>query len=298
MTKTTTSERPLVTFALFAYNQEDYIREAIEGAFAQTYEPLEIILSDDCSTDRTFEIMEEMVARYAGNHTVRARRNERNQGLSGHINTVVEICTGEIICLAAGDDISLPLRCSIAVDVFNRFKNVAATYGKTIGILDSTGISNKSFKQIPDNAISFNGGGIGKGAAYSYRRDCFTTPRPIPSAIESEDRILPFRAAIVGKVIRTSEPVVRYRIVENSLTRKLNDERRLAKENSTHLRVLLDDLREMERLGAPVSGRVVTALHYRIFTSKFRRMHRTTLKALYLLDAAAFRILCTKNKTP
>ena len=47
-----TPDRPLVTFALFAYNQEQYIREAVEGAFSQTYEPLEIILSDDCSSDR------------------------------------------------------------------------------------------------------------------------------------------------------------------------------------------------------------------------------------------------------
>mgnify|MGYP005853322247 CR=1 FL=1 len=48
-------DRPLVTFALFAYNQEQYIREAVEGAFSQTYEPLEMILSEDCSNDRTFE---------------------------------------------------------------------------------------------------------------------------------------------------------------------------------------------------------------------------------------------------
>jgi hypothetical protein len=33
------TDRPLVTFALFAYNQEKYIREAVVGAFAQTYEP-------------------------------------------------------------------------------------------------------------------------------------------------------------------------------------------------------------------------------------------------------------------
>ena len=33
------TERPLMTFALFAYNQEKYIREAVVGAFAQTYEP-------------------------------------------------------------------------------------------------------------------------------------------------------------------------------------------------------------------------------------------------------------------
>ena len=42
-----TEERTLVTFALFVYNQEKYIREAVEGAFAQSYEPMEIILSDD-----------------------------------------------------------------------------------------------------------------------------------------------------------------------------------------------------------------------------------------------------------
>ena len=51
------SERPLVTFALFAYNQEKYIREAVEGAFSQTYQRMEIILSDDCSTDSTFDIL-------------------------------------------------------------------------------------------------------------------------------------------------------------------------------------------------------------------------------------------------
>ena len=70
MTDSTASlqDRPLVTFALFAYNQEKYIREAVEGTFSQTYEPLEIILSDDCSSDRTFEIMEEMAATYDGPH--------------------------------------------------------------------------------------------------------------------------------------------------------------------------------------------------------------------------------------
>ncbi|HUF60663.1 MAG TPA: glycosyltransferase, partial [Verrucomicrobiales bacterium] len=59
-TEPQSTERPLVSFLLLAYNQEQYIHEAVEGAFSQTYSPLEIILSDDCSTDRTFEIMREM----------------------------------------------------------------------------------------------------------------------------------------------------------------------------------------------------------------------------------------------
>ena len=48
-------EKPLVTFALFAYNQERFITEAVEAAFAQTYQPLEIIISDDGSSDKTYD---------------------------------------------------------------------------------------------------------------------------------------------------------------------------------------------------------------------------------------------------
>ena len=57
---------PLVTFALLANNQEDYIREAVQGTFAQAYKPLEITLSDDCSSDRTDQIMQEMAGAYRG----------------------------------------------------------------------------------------------------------------------------------------------------------------------------------------------------------------------------------------
>lgn len=99
-------DRPLITFALFAFNQEKYIREAIEGAFAQTYEPLEIILSDDNSSDRTFEIMQEMTVAYKGPHKIILRKQEVNDGLLNHVCAVISDMTGEIIVMAAGDDIS------------------------------------------------------------------------------------------------------------------------------------------------------------------------------------------------
>src|SRR5690554_7860762 len=96
----TTQERPLVTFALFAYNQEEYIREAVEGAFSQTYEPLEIILSDDCSTDRTFEIMQAMAAEYTGPHEIRVRRNEGNVGVIDHVLKVAKVSKGKLFIVA------------------------------------------------------------------------------------------------------------------------------------------------------------------------------------------------------
>jgi cellulose synthase/poly-beta-1,6-N-acetylglucosamine synthase-like glycosyltransferase len=45
--------RPLISFCLLTYNQAPFIREAIEAALAQTYSPLEIIISDDFSNDNT-----------------------------------------------------------------------------------------------------------------------------------------------------------------------------------------------------------------------------------------------------
>ena len=58
------TEGPLVSFCVKCYNQERYIGEALEGAFAQTYRPLEIVISDDASTDRSWEIITEAVAKY------------------------------------------------------------------------------------------------------------------------------------------------------------------------------------------------------------------------------------------
>ena len=103
-------EKPLLTFAVAAMNQERFIREAVEAAFAQTYSPLEIILSDDCSQDKTFEIMCEMAKAYRGPHRIVLNRNPRCRCIGGHINRIMEVSQGELILAAAGDDISLPQR--------------------------------------------------------------------------------------------------------------------------------------------------------------------------------------------
>lgn len=112
------SVSPLVTFALFAYNQENFIREAIESAFAQRYSPLEIILSDDCSSDKTFEIMQEMADAYVGQHVVTVRQSSTNKGLLQHVLDVVALSKGLYFVLAAGDDISKPNRCEVIVESF------------------------------------------------------------------------------------------------------------------------------------------------------------------------------------
>lgn len=56
------STQPLVTVILLTYNQENLVAMAVESLLAQTYSPLEIILSDDASTDNTFAVMQSLEA--------------------------------------------------------------------------------------------------------------------------------------------------------------------------------------------------------------------------------------------
>ncbi|MDP6474553.1 MAG: glycosyltransferase [Alphaproteobacteria bacterium] len=98
---------PTVSFLLPAYNQEAFVRDAVRSVLAQDYEPLEIILSDDCSSDRTFEIIENEASAYKGPHSVVLNRNEMNLGIE-HINKLQQLASGTILVTGHGDDLSMP----------------------------------------------------------------------------------------------------------------------------------------------------------------------------------------------
>jgi glycosyltransferase involved in cell wall biosynthesis len=168
-------ERPLVTFALFAYNQEKYIREAVEGAFAQTYEPLEIILSDDCSTDRTFEIMQEMAEVYRGPHHVVARQSTVNRGLGLHIRDVVEILNGAYVVVAAGDDVSLATRVAALVGLMHQegTRLAVSNYNRMseMGVIEEENLSYDNDNHYIWEIINSNSKVFVNGAVAAYRVD-------------------------------------------------------------------------------------------------------------------------------
>ena len=209
------SDRPLVTFALLAYNQERYVREAIEGAFAQTYSPLQIILSDDYSSDRTFDIMQEMAAGYVGPHQINLNRNARTVGVGDHVNRVFDLAAADVVVLAAGDDISLPHR--TAKLAAESSEDVVVVYSSTT-IVDESGkiLRGESIYPDPKNETSYAyrvstycRGVVGCSAA--YRKKVFETFGPLLPTTIAEDRALAFRGYAVGKVVFVEEPLVKYR---------------------------------------------------------------------------------------
>lgn len=210
------SERPLVTFALFAYNQEKYIREAVEGAFSQTYEPLEIILSDDCSSDRTFEIMQEMAAAYEGPHKVILNRNMSNLGLVNHVNFLSRISKGEYIVAAAGDDISISARTETVIDKV--LESQPCLVHSNVQQIDCHGKPISKFNYDPTFWSDTNPNAAAEsvslyiGATGVWSKYLFLKYGDITLLNSYEDLVLGYRAALEEKVEFVNKPLVLYRV--------------------------------------------------------------------------------------
>lgn len=96
----TAHELPLVSICVPAYNAERFIRETLESALAQDYPHLEIIVSDDASTDQTQEIVREYAEK-----GVRLISHSRNLGMTRNMNNVIQASQGKYVVKLDADDI-------------------------------------------------------------------------------------------------------------------------------------------------------------------------------------------------
>lgn len=216
------NDKPLISFVIVAYKQERFIAEAVMGAFSQTYSPLQIILSDDCSPDRTYDIIEQIVKEYTGPHKVILNRTPHNLGLSGHINEVVKLATGELIVAAAGDDISLPERVEYVVRAYLQSNREGKSIYSNAIIIDSNGQREGLYlgPSIPLSTslldIAKQSGGV-LGCTHAWHKDVFDLWGPMDSEVTREDAVIPFRSALLGKVIYINVPLVLYRRHDNNI---------------------------------------------------------------------------------
>lgn len=236
------AERPLVTLVIVTYNQERFVREAVEGAFAQTYSPLEIILSDDCSPDGTFAILEEMAEAYRGPHRVRAVRTPQNLGIIQHVLMRGREAAGEIVVMGAGDDISKPERVARLVDVFT--PEVGAAYSLSDLIDEHSaliregverGIRPKSFDAAIARAMCLKGDTshikVTQGSTAAYRAELFGAPINSDRKPYTEEMVLCFYGHLLGyRVELVRESLVLYREHLGAIT-NIPDAERLAQKH-------------------------------------------------------------------
>ena len=98
-----TAETPLISIIVPLYKVEPYLRRCLGSIVNQTYQNLEIICVNDCSTDKSLEILEEYAAK---DKQIKIITNEKNCGLRGTTQRGDRAAHGEYIFFIDSDDLA------------------------------------------------------------------------------------------------------------------------------------------------------------------------------------------------
>lgn len=168
------NDQPLISVLMPTYNQEDLLGDSIESVVCQTYKNWELIIGDDCSADKTFEVARSYQQKFPSK--IKIFQNEKNLGITGNCNKILSYCSGDYISFTAGDDLFLPCKLEAQVRALSEFPNSVLVHhdvetfdsvtGQTLGhsnqgkkwVADLSGKSKKVAKKV----VEYGGGITGQ----------------------------------------------------------------------------------------------------------------------------------------
>jgi glycosyltransferase involved in cell wall biosynthesis len=218
------------SMVLLSYNQENYIHDAINSCLNQKGSPMQIIISDDCSSDATHSIIKKVVSNYRGKHELVINRNSINLGLIGNFNTAIGMARGENIIVAAGDDISLKYRAQKSLQIINGDKRVICV-SMALECINKLGHPVNSKKNVfgkiahlfparpygIKNLVSNNIKGL-SGASRCFRRSAWDFFGPISENCPTEDSTTLLRCLILGTAYASPAIGVKYRVHDENIS--------------------------------------------------------------------------------
>jgi Glycosyl transferase family 2 len=217
-------ENPPLSIVVTNYNYGRFLRAAIDGALAQTYRPLEVIVVDDGSTDNSREI----IASYGSRVTAVLKPNG---GHGSALNAGYAASRGEIVMFLDADDELLP---TAAEHVVRAWRPSAAKLQFQLEMIDESG--HPLGRVIPrfdgfvpngdirDRIVRFGEYPIAPCSGNAYARTALARLMPMDEAIWSfaSEKPLTFLTPFFGDVLSLREPLGRYRIhAANSFRRMI-----------------------------------------------------------------------------
>lgn len=152
---------PLVSIIIITYNSSDYVLETLESAKDQSYRNIELIVSDDGSTDDTVEICRKWI----DEHKYRFINTKLlsvtfNTGIPANCNRGIHVSSGVWIKLIAGDDMLLGNCIKDCLDyIYSQPQHITALY-TNMNVFENT-FNSENFKYVADYSKSkFNRPGI------------------------------------------------------------------------------------------------------------------------------------------
>ena len=135
---------PLVSVIVTTLNHEDFIKIAIESIQSQTYKNLEILVADDCSSDSTLLILEDLKS----DSRIKVFSHQNRLGPSENTNFLLDQCTGEYICFMSGDDLIYP-------ECIEKKINIALKNSEVCMVFNANERIDKNNNKIPDTYFEY-----------------------------------------------------------------------------------------------------------------------------------------------
>jgi glycosyltransferase involved in cell wall biosynthesis/SAM-dependent methyltransferase len=227
-------EEPLVSIIMLCYNHDNFVGEALDGLFAQTYSPLEIVIIDDGSSDGTAKVIETKLAQHSDRSNIEFIRNERNIGANAAMRIGLNRTTGQFIHLASSDDIMLPDFIACMARAW-REDNVSLVATNAYYIDEHSSSLNRTFRDPsrPGDASFETLARDGAndccfGPAIGFDREIHSQFGWPPTYLNAYDIMYPFYACLLKGERFLEEPLLKYRVNSQntslSLTMARSDE--------------------------------------------------------------------------
>lgn len=202
-----------VSIAMATYNGADYIEEQLNSFISQTRQPDELIITDDCSTDSTYQIVTDFSKKAP--FDVVFSINNHNLGYTGNFNQALSKATGDIVFLSDQDDVWLPEKIETVLSAAEAnpeallIMNDADLTDKNLNLLGLTKID-----QI--RSLGQRENGFVMGCCCAARKELLSLCLPIPEGIKGHDNWVVGFAARMNRRIILSRSLQLYRRHNNN----------------------------------------------------------------------------------
>jgi glycosyltransferase involved in cell wall biosynthesis len=214
---------PALSIVMPAYNVERYIDRAIDSVLAQTFADFELVIVDDVSTDRTWEIISD---RARADRRIKPYRAENNAGVGPTIHHGIELARAPLIGRLDADDMSTPDRFEkqIALLKANPHYAVVGTFASHINESDDVLSLSPTGPASEDEYNELRARGeptMVFGGSALFTRELYDRVGGFdPQLVNAEDLDLFDRMSDHGPVVAVPEPLLLYRLHGNSNVRR------------------------------------------------------------------------------
>jgi len=214
-------QKPLVSYVVCSYNHEYYVEKAIRSIVDQDYESIELIVVDDCSTDSSLKILDQLKQEY----NFKLIKNKKNKGIVRSVNIGVSHANGKYIVFHASDDISHATRTGQQVAVLENNCDAGFVCGATRKV-DHRGEVLVDWPIKMTHSYTFEDFYLRQpvihAVACMYRTSAVKKITPLNESIPFEDLQLYWNVTRQNLVCiyDTSVQVIDYRILPSSLGRQ------------------------------------------------------------------------------